>query len=224
MSRNLPAHALDERQQRVQRLLSSGGPATPPSLRARLARQPARPTRPAPWLGFRVALAGCVAAVSVVAVLALTLAGQAGPTLADAARPAAQPATAPAPAPDTRRSGLLRASFAGVSYPDWERQFGWRATGRRHDTLDGRTAETVFYQHTHHRIGYTVVSGEPLEPPGHAERLVVNGLEIRAYTDGPRDVITFRRNGRTCVLAGAVHRRSTLLKLASWKGEGEIVF
>jgi hypothetical protein len=69
-----------------------------------------------------------------------------------------------------------------------------------------------------------VVSGRPLEPPGHAERFVVNGLEIRAYTDGPRDVITFRRNGRTCVLAGAVHRRSTLLKLAAWKGDGAIVF
>jgi hypothetical protein len=214
----------DERHERVQRLLGSGGPAMTPALRARLAAHPARPTRSAPRRGLRVALAGGVAAVSVATVLALTLAGQAGPTLADAARPAARPATAPAPAPDSSRSGLLRASFAGVTYPDWERQFGWRATGRRHDTLDGRAAETVFYQHTHHRIGYTVVSGEPLEPPGRAERFVVNGLEVRAYTDGPRDVITFRRDGRTCVLAGAVHRRSTLLKLASWKGDGAIVF
>jgi hypothetical protein len=211
-----------ERQQRVQRLLSSGGPATPPSLRARLATQPA--TRPAPRRGLRAALAGGVAAAALATVLALTLAGQAGPTLADAARPAAWPATAPAPAPDQRRPGLLRASFAGVSYPDWERQFGWRATGRRHDTLDGRPAETVFYQHTHHRIGYTVVSGAPLEPPARAERFVVDGLEIRAYSDGPRDIITFRRDGRTCVLAGQVHRRSTLLKLASWKGDGAIVF
>jgi hypothetical protein len=214
----------DQRQERVQRLLGSGGPAMTPGLRARLAAQPARATRSAPRRGLRVALAGAVAAVSVATVLALTLAGQAGPTLADAARPAARPATAPAPAPDSSRSGLLRASFAGVTYPDWERQFGWRATGRRHDTLDGRAAETVFYQHTHHRIGYTVVSGEPLEPPGRAERFVVNGLEVRAYTDGPRDVITFRRDGRTCVLAGAVHRRSTLLKLAAWKGDGAIVF
>jgi len=214
----------DERQQRVQRVLRSGGPAMTPALRARLAAQPERATRSAPRRGLRVALAGGVAAVSVATVLALTLAGQAGPTLADAARPAARSATAPAPAPDTSRSGLLRASFAGVTYPDWERQFGWRTTGRRHDTLDGRPAETVFYQHTHHRIGYTVVSGEPLEPPGRAERFVVNGLEIRAYTDGPRDVITFRRDGRTCVLAGKVHRRSTLLKLAAWKGDGAIVF
>jgi hypothetical protein len=213
-----------EGQVRVQRLLSSGGPATPASLRARLAAQPARSTRSAPRRGLRVALASGVAAVSVATVLALSLAGQTGPTLADAARPAAQPATAPAPAPDSSRSGLLRASFAGVSYPDWKRQFGWRATGRRHDTLDGRSAETVFYQHTHHRIGYTVVSGEPLAPPGRAERLVINGLEIRAYMDGPRDVITFRRDGRTCVLAGKVHRRATLLKLAAWKADGAIAF
>jgi hypothetical protein len=36
--------------------------------------------------------------------------------------------------------------------------------------------------------------------------------------------VTFRRDGRTCVLAGIVHFRSTLLKLASWKGEGAVTF
>jgi hypothetical protein len=218
-------HLPDERQQRVHRLLREGGPATPPTLRTRLAAQSARAATPAQRRGLRLALAGCVAVVSVVAVLALTLAGQGGgPTLADAARPAAQPATAAAPARDPGRPTLLRASFAGVSYPDWQREFGWRATGRRHDTLGGRSAETVFYQHTHHRIGYTVVDGKPLDVPGGARRFVVDGLEMRAYTDGPRDVVTFRRNGRTCVLAGEVHRRATLLKLASWKGDGAIAF
>jgi hypothetical protein len=214
----------DLRHERVHRLLSTAGPATPPGLRERLAAQSARPARRS---RPRVALAGAVATIAAAAVLALTLVAELGthPTIAEAARPSALAATAPGPARDARRPTLLRASFAGVTYPDWNQDFGWRTTGRRHDSIEGgRTAETVFYQHTHHRIGYTVVSGEPLEPPGHAERLVVNGLEIRAYTDGPRDVITFRRNGRTCVLAGAVHRRSTLLKLAAWKGDGAIVF
>ena len=214
----------DLRHERVHRLLSTAGPATPLALRERLAAQAERPSRSA---RPRVALAGAIATVAVAAVLVLTLVAGLGngPTIAEAARPSALAATAAAPAQDARRPTLLRAAFAGVTYPDWNRQFGWRTTGRRHDSLDGgRTAETVFYQHTHHRIGYTVVSGEPLEPPGRAERFVVNGLEIRAYTDGPRDVITFRRDGRTCVLAGKVHRRSTLLKLAAWKGDGAIVF
>jgi hypothetical protein len=210
--------------ERVHRLLSTSGPATPLALRERLAAQAERPVRRA---RPRVALAGAVATIAVAAVLALTLVARLGngPTIAEAARPSALAATAPAPAQDARRPTLLRASFAGVSYPDWNRQFGWRTTGRRHDSLDGgRTAETVFYQHTHHRIGYTVVSGKPLKRPGHAQSFVVNGLQMLAYKDGRRDVVTFERNGRTCVLAGVVHRRSTLVKLASWKADGAIAF
>ena len=214
----------DPRHERVHRLLSTAGPATPLALRERLATRSARPARGS---RPRVALAGAVAAIAAATVLALTLVAHLGnhPTIAEAARPAALAATAPAPAQDARRSTLLRASFAGVAYPDWNHEFGWRTTGRRHDSLEGgRTAETVFYQHTHHRIGYTVVSGKPLEPPGHAQRFVVNGLQMLAYKDGRRDVVTFERNGRTCVLAGVVHRRSTLVKLASWKADGAIAF
>jgi hypothetical protein len=214
----------DLRHERVHRLLSTAGPATPLALRERLAAQAERPSRSA---RPRVALAGAIATIAVAAVLALTLVAGLGngPTIAEAAHPSALAATAAAPAQDARRPTLLRASFAGVTYPDWNRQFGWRTTGRRHDSLDGgRTAETVFYQHTHHRIGYTVVSGEPLKRPGHAQSFVVNGLQMLAYKDGRRDVVTFERNGRTCVLAGVVHRRSTLVKLASWKADGSIVF
>jgi hypothetical protein len=214
----------DLRHERVHRLLSTAGPATPLGLRERIAAQTARPehrSRP------RVALAGAVATVAAAVVLAVALVAELGshPTIAEAARPSALAATAPAPAQDARRPTLLRASFAGVTYPDWNRQFGWRTTGRRHDSIEGgRNAETVFYQHTHHRIGYTVVSGKPLKPPGHAQRFVVNGLQMLAYKDGRRDVVTFERNGRTCVLAGVVHRRSTLVKLASWKADGAIAF
>jgi len=185
--------------------------------RAAAARRRSRP---------RLALAGAVAAIGVAAVLALAVVSGIGngPTIAEAARPAALAATAPAPARDLRRPTLLRASFGGVTYPDWDRQFGWRATGRREDSIDGRTAETVFYQHTHHRIGYTVVSGKPLKRPGHADRYEVNGLVMLAYKDERRDVVTFERNGRTCILAGVVHRRATLIKLAAWEADGAIAF
>jgi hypothetical protein len=214
----------DLRHERVHRLLSTAGPATPPGLRERLAAQSARPVRRS---RPRVVLAGAVATAAFAVVLALTLVAELGshPTVAEAARPSALAATAPAPGQDARRPTLLRASFAGVTYPEWNQQFGWRTTGRRQDSLEGgRTAETVFYQHTHHRIGYTVVSGKPLKRPGHAQRFVVNGLQMLAYKDGRRDVVTFERNGRTCILAGVVHRRSTLVKLASWKADGAIAF
>jgi hypothetical protein len=214
----------DPRHERVHRLLTTAGPATPAALRQRLDAQAARAAAPRRSRA-RVALAGAVATVAAATVAALSLIDLGGaPTVAAAARPAALAATAPAPPQDARRPTLLRASFAGVDYPDWNRDFGWRTTGQRRDTIDGRPTRTVFYQHTHHRIGYTVVDGEALKPPSGAQRFVVNGLEMLAYKDGRRDVVTFERNGRTCVLAGVVHRRSTLIKLASWRAEGAISF
>jgi hypothetical protein len=213
----------DERQQRLHRLLGSGGPAMPTALRVRLAAaaQPARPR----WTAVaRVAAPATAALAALALALVLVLGSGHGPTVADAARPSALAATAPAPARDEARPELLRAAFAGLRYPDWDRQFGWRAAGRRSDTVDGRATETVFYRHTHHRIGYTIVSGAPLPLPADAERIVVGGVELRAYMDGERDVVVFERGGHTCVLAGEVHRRSTLLKLASWHGDGAIAF
>jgi hypothetical protein len=226
VTHNVHVRLDDERQQRLHRLLGGGGPVTPPTLRARLAQTRPRPRRSPRPVARMVATgaAAALAALAVAFVLVLVHGSSHGPTVADAAQPSSLPAMAPAPPRDAGHPALLRASFAGVSYPYWKRQFGWRPTGRRADTVDGRRTETVFYQHTHHRIGYTVVDGAPLKPPAGAQRLVVNGLEIRAYKDGARDVITFRRSGHTCVLAGMVHRRSTLLKLASWKGDGAIAF
>jgi hypothetical protein len=212
------------RQQHVHRLLNGGGPATPPALQASLQalRAPAASRR----RPGRLALAGAVAITTLAAVLVLALGvgSQSAPTVAEAATLATRAATAPSPLPDAAHPTLTRASFAGVRYPDWKDRFGWRLAGQRTDAIDGRTTRTVFYRHTHHRIGYTVVSGKPLKRPGHAQRFVVNGLQMLAYKDGRRDVVTFERNGRTCILAGVVHRRSTLVKLASWKADGAIAF
>jgi hypothetical protein len=208
--------------QSIHRLLIAGGPATPPALRARLRALEARraPRSYAP----RFALAAATALAALVAVVALHTGSTAGPTVADAAALAMRPATAPAPERDPARSPLLRASFAGVTYPYWKQHFGWRTTGARTDTIGGRTTRTVFYQHTHHRIAYTVVSGKPLKPPAGAQRLVVDGVAIYRYRDGMDTVVTFERNGRTCVLAGQVHFATTLPKLASWNGRGAIAF
>jgi hypothetical protein len=225
MSEDPNVSLLEERQLRVSRTLRSGGPAMPTALRSRLAERSA-PRRPVGSRSrARLALAGGLAAAALALGLVLTILSDRGGSLTveEAARPSSFAATGAAPTTDDRRPALLRATFAGVSYPAWERQFEWFATGQRRDSLvGGRRARTVFYRHAHHRIGYTVVGGPALDPPERGERYVVNGLEMVAYKDGPRDVLTFVRNGRTCVLAGEVHRRSTLVKLASWEGDGTI--
>jgi hypothetical protein len=214
----------DPRQQRVQRLLGGGGPATPPtlhaSLRALRARAAARPQR------SRLVLAGATAVAVLAAVLAIALtAGSPGaPTVAEAATLANRSATAPSPARDLAHPALTRVSFAGVTYPYWKDKFGWRTAGQRADSIDGRATRTVFYRHTHHRIAYTVISGAPLRRPAGAQRLVVNGLALYRYRDGRNTVVAFERNGHTCVLAGYVHFAGTLPMLASWHGDGAIPF
>jgi hypothetical protein len=201
-----------ERQRRVAQVLRSG-PATPPTLAAA--------TMPAPRRSrFRAApLAVAATLAAVVAVFVAQLAG--GPsTLTQAAELAKRPAERPAPA---AAGPVLREEFAGVSFPEWSAEFGWRATGARSDRLDGRRTRTVYYEHTGHRIAYTVVSGAPLEAPDHARRVRRDGLEIALYRDpghGGHDIAIFERNGRTCVLAGHVMRTSTLVKLAAWTGDG----
>jgi hypothetical protein len=213
------------RDDRVSSVLRAGGPATPPALRARLrALQAPRTERPRPTLRLAVAAATALAAFGAVLAIALTTGSPTVPSVGDVAAAANRPATAPAPARDPQDPPLLRASFAGVAYPYWKQHFGWRTTGVRTDTIDGRRARTVFYQHTHHRIGYTVVSGEPLKRPAGAERLVVDGVEMYRYRAGRNTVVSFVRHGHTCVLAGYVHFQTTLPKLASWNGRGAIAF
>ena len=204
-----------ERQRRVSRALSAG-PATPPTLAA------APSALRAPRL--RVFRTPLVAATAVAAVLAalIVVGGGGGTTLTQAAGLAKLSAEQPAPA---TAGPVLRASLDGVTFPEWDREFGWRATGARSDTLDGRRTRTVYYEHTGHRIAYTVVSGPPLELPDHVRRVRRDGLSIALYRDpshGGHDVAVFERNGRTCVLAGHVMRVSTLVKLAAWKGGGEV--
>ena len=140
------------------------------------------------------------------------------------ARLADRPAQLASPGIDWDRRALLTREFAGVTYPNWGAQFGWARDGARSDHVDGRSTDSVFYFHTHHRIAYTIVDGPPLDPPADAERVVVDGVEIHRFRDGPLDVVMFERGGHTCVVSGDVHNPATLLKLASWRAEGDVRF
>jgi hypothetical protein len=221
--------AIPERHRRAVNALRHGGPATPDGLRRRLqelespapAPQPARP-RGAPRLLAPVA--GIAALVVVAVVVALSIGGPSGPSVVQAAEIARLPNTDPAPARDAGNPALLERRLDHVAFPDWSKTFGWRAEGARTDRLDGRRAETVFYTHHGHRIGYTVISGAALEPPDRAELVRRNGLEIHRYRDGDRTVVIFERDGLTCIIAGDVVDPDTPLKLAAWTGSGAVRF
>jgi hypothetical protein len=215
--------AIPESHTRVRRALHEGGPATPQALRRRVhelerertARPLVRPRVLAPAAGLAALLAAGLIAV-------FSFGGS--PSVVEAAEIAELPNEQPAPAQDAGNGALLDRRLEAVTFPDWSEEFGWRAVGARSDSLDGRRAETVFYFHEGHRIGYTVVSGEPLAPPDGAETLTRNGVEIRRFDDGGRTVVMFERAGLTCVLSGHVIDRDTLVKLAAWQGDGAVRF
>jgi hypothetical protein len=191
-----------EHHQRVVRALQAGGPAVPDSV---LRRPQAIEVRRTPMPARRPALAGAVAVVAALALaVILSLGGPGGASVVKAAQLNALPAEHAAPA----------RSFVGVTYPNWSVKFGWFALGRRGDELGGRKTNTTFYRHTHHRIGYTVISGRAIQPPADAEVVTVKGLELHRFRLGEQDAVSFVRNGHTCVLSGKVHHASTLVKLA----------
>jgi hypothetical protein len=192
---------MPEHHRRVVHALQAGGPAAPDALLARVeALEPPRPAR-RPTL-LRPALAG-VAALALVVAVVISLGGSRESPVVEATALTERPSTQSA-----------QGSFAGITYADWAARFRWFKVGGRTDVVAGRRTSTVFYRHTHHRIAYTVFAGRPLEPPEDSDVLRAEGLELHRFKLGTQDVVTWVRNGRTCVLAGDVHNPLTLVKLA----------
>jgi hypothetical protein len=210
-----------EKQRRAVAALRSVDERAPAWLRARVEPERKRRRRP-----LSLPLAGGLAAGAAFAlILALVLPGGAGgPTVVEAAELADRPAAAPAPGPDPSEPALLDARAAGLAFPSWAKEFGWRATGRRVDELDGRRAVTVFYEKEGRRIGYTIISGERIDPPDEARRAVREDTVLYGLSSDGRVIVTWLRDGVTCVLSGSGVEPDVLLDLASWKGKGAVQF
>jgi hypothetical protein len=211
-----------EKQRRAVTALRSVDEAAPAWLRARL--EPESTRRRRRRISFSTPLAGGLAAGAAFAVLlALLLPGGAGgPSVVEASELAAQPAEAPAPRPMGSEPALLNARAEGLAFPNWAKEFGWRATGRREDEIDGRRAVTVFYEKGGRRIGYTILSGDPIDPPEEASTANREGVTLRGLSADGRVIVTWPRGGHTCVLAGTDVDAATLLDLAAWQGKGAV--
>src|SRR5215207_1893983 len=109
--------------------------------------------------------------------------------------------TKAAPAPLGGSPPVLDARVGNLAFPDWQKKFGWRAVGRRDDTLSGRPVTTVFYRNPEGaRLGYTVVSGDPLggNPPGH--RVTRKAKAYNVARARKRTLVTWTQQGHTCAL------------------------
>jgi hypothetical protein len=195
----------------------------PASLRTRIAAETAAPPRRARRrIALGGALAGALAAVALAAVLVLP-AGSEAPTVVEASQLAERPPTAPV-AVEPSNPKLLAADVEGVPFPNWSKEFGWRQAGVRSDRLGDREARTVLYEHDGKRIAYTIVSGDGIAAPSDASTTTRNGVTLHSLGGRGRRVVTWWRNGRTCVLSAADVGNRELLKLASWKGDGAVPF
>lgn len=163
-----------------------------------------------------------LAAAAVVAV-AIVVAFSGGPATSEVLAAATRPAAA-AVQLDPRQPKLLRDHVDDVRFPNYEGKFGWEAEGVRTDEIGGRKTKTVFYRHEGRRIAYTIVEGEQLAWPPGSDRAEREGTKLRVFKDGDRTAVTWRRNGRTCVLSATNVPTDQLLELAAWRGQGAVDF
>jgi hypothetical protein len=176
--------------------------------------------------GGRWQLGGAVALAAIVAALAIGLAGGGGSsqlTMRVTVALTQRPATTSAPTENPHNGTQLAVAVDGVPFPYWEDRFGWRSTGSRTDSVDGREITTVFYANRKgRRIGYAIVAGRPA--PG-ADGGVVRWRGGTAYRlqrlDGSH-VVIWQRDGHLCVIAGHGVSNATLLALASWQGHDNL--
>lgn len=182
--------------------------------RAERARASAR--GPRVRLGGLLAAAGAVAAVLVVLGLFASRIlddGPSAPGVRAVAPVALQAATASAPS--ARPGGELLAAQAGpIAFPTWTRA-GWHAVGARRDTIRGHDVRTVFYADAAgRRIGYAIA--DAALPVAGGELVTLRGAQLRVLARGETSVVTWRRDGRTCILAGRGVPVGRLLTLASY--------
>jgi anti-sigma factor RsiW len=174
----------------------------------------------------KFSLRGPLAAAAVVAfalILVLPGAFDGGPSVADAAALAEKPPTQAAPASVPGTPQLLATRVDDVPFPNYDAKFGWKPVGARQDDPSGRGATTVYYEKAGRTIAYTIVSGDALDRPSDARSTTRGGTEYRTVRDG-RTVVTWERDGHTCVLSGTAVRSAELVMLADWRGKGAIPF
>jgi hypothetical protein len=196
------------------------------ALVAQSEQQQAPRARPARVRRWRVAAAGGALAVAA-AVLILLIGGSGSGTqqlsVSRATALTQLPASMGAPGESTSTSGTLNASVDGVAFPYWEHSFGWRSSGARVDSVNGRTVRTVFYSDAHgRRVGYAIVSGSPAPSVTGGQLLARGRSSYRLLTVGAVNAVVWERGGRLCVLASRDVSPRTLLALASW-GESKTV-
>ena len=125
---------------------------------------------------------------------------------------------------DPSNSALLRERVDQVVFPNFAGKFGWAPVGTRDDRLSGRNTRTVVYKRGGLQLAYTIVSGRVLAAPDDAEISTTDGVQLRMFDQSGRRVVTWERQGHTCILSSSRISVDDLATLATWKGKGAVTF
>jgi hypothetical protein len=214
--------SLYERERRVVELLHEARSTdrAPARLRARIeASRPKRSVVVRRRAGYGGALAGALAAVVLALVLLLPAGSPGSPSVSQAAGLAVLGPSMAAPPVDAVRPSKLNTAVGELYFPNWSTRFHSPATGARTDTINGRRAVTVYYDWRGKEIAYTIVEAPPLKNPS-AQTTTLKGVELRTLKEGGRTVVTWRRDGHTCVLSATNVPTVVLQHLAAWEPAG----
>lgn len=201
----------------VEMLQHANAERAPARLRVRVQAHVPPRTRLVPRRAGFAALAGAIAAAAVVLALVLPAGTPGARSVSQATLLSLRGASAPAPAVDPAHpQARLNVRLQAVYFPNYSPRLGWRAIGVRRDRLGGRPAVTVYYQRHNERVAYTVL-GAPVLPQPSAPVRYRNGVELRLLSVRGRSVVTWRRDGQTCVLTAAGVPTRALDQLAGWR-------
>jgi hypothetical protein len=195
----------------------------PQSLRESIERERARSQAAARapfWRRhLRILAAGAATSAALVGIIIGLQAGSetAAPSLAAVQAAAGLGPSGSAPAKRGGEPPVLAARVAPISFPDWQKSFGWKAVGSREDEVSGRTVRTVYYRNPKGaQLGYAIVAGEPLpeHPPGRG--VPREGHTYHVSHSGPHTFVTWTQQGHTCTfVASATVPDGRLVELAA---------
>ncbi len=199
-------------QRRVVAMLASLDLGAPASLHQRVVALEPRPARRRPRPTSRIA----IVTVVLIALLVFAIARPVGHAdVRSVVALALATGDDVPPGVSSRDHAVLGVAIDRVAFPNWS-TLGWRTSGSRIDTLGGQDVETVYYTaEGYERVGYAIVGGTALRIAGARRVAMRAGVSYWTIPNSGASVVTWRRDGHTCVLASRHAPVSALIALAS---------
>lgn len=184
--------------------------------RAALARR-----RPRAWRTPVIAAALMAAFVATVLVAELRDAEPEAPSFAKATALALRAPASALADPGPPGTAPRMPAVDGLMFPSYAYSaLDLRAIGVRRDHRRGRDVVAVSYASDGTRIGYAIVASPAIDVPHGARSVTRRGTRYALLRVDGAAVVTWRRAGRTCILASRTASHELLLRVAAWRAAG----